>query len=253
MKSKNPKTVAIVTARGGNKSMPDKNIISIGGHPTVSYPIEAAKQAGLVDEVFVTTECEKIKKVGIEYGAKIIDRPAHLSQSDTNHGDVIIHAAQAVKEQYHDLEVVVILLGNTVTLDGAAIDESIKVLMSDRELDSCMTVWKAQDDHPYRAMRVNDSGYLESYLGGENISTNRQTYPDIYFYDQGPWTVRYSTLCRCLENEEKGPSPWWWMGKKCKGLERGWITGRDFHSPLDLWLSEKWIMDGRKDETFRRI
>src|SRR5690625_6013697 len=100
-----------------------------------------------------------------------------------------------------------------------------------------MTVWKAQDDHPLRAMIINEEGYLESFLKTETPDTNRQSYQDVYFYDQGPWTVRMSTILRSEQTKE-GPGPWWWMGKNCKAIERIWATGRDTHTRSEEHTSE---------------
>jgi CMP-N-acetylneuraminic acid synthetase len=232
--------VAIITAKGGNQSIQDKNIINVCGKPILYYPIKAAKEASLIDDVFISTECSKIKAVAKEYGVKIIDRPEELAQPDTNHGDVIVHAARFVKTNfYSDLEIVTILLGNTVMISGDIIDITVKKLYEDSSLDSCMTVWKAQDDHPYRAMMINRDGYLESFLKDLKVDINRQSYPDVYFYDQGPWTIRYDTIERCVKTKE-GPGPWWWMGKKSLPVERLWVTGRDIHSELDVAIAEWW-------------
>ncbi|RYZ25564.1 MAG: hypothetical protein EOP49_44455, partial [Sphingobacteriales bacterium] len=47
--------VAIITARGGSKSIVDKNIYKVGGKPMVHYPIQAATDALKIDKVFVST------------------------------------------------------------------------------------------------------------------------------------------------------------------------------------------------------
>jgi CMP-N-acetylneuraminic acid synthetase len=39
------------------------------------YPLLAAKNAKLVDKIYISTDSEKIKTIGREYGAEIIDRP----------------------------------------------------------------------------------------------------------------------------------------------------------------------------------
>ena len=231
--------VVIITARGGHQTIPDKNIYKINGMESIGYPIKAALKAELVSDVFVSTECAKIAKVSDKYGVKVIDRPASISKPDTNHGDVIVHAADFVQQNYcPDLTIVTILLGNMVMIKSEDIDRSIVILIKYPDASSCMTVWKAQDDHPYRAMRINKEGFLESFLTNFTPDTNRQSYPDVYYYNQGPWTFRYKHL---FENNEKkeGPGPWWWMGKRSIPIVQDWVTGRDFHGPLDLWISER--------------
>ncbi len=234
--------VAIITARGGSQSIPDKNTIDICGKPALGYVIEAAREASLINEVYVTTDSEKIKEVGLKYNCRIIDRPPHLSLPDTNHGDVMAQAVDIARKEYPDLNIVTVLLGNTVMVNGKLIDLSIQILDKNPEYDSVMSVWEAGDDHPYRALKIGEDGFLESFLNIE-AGTSRQYYPKVYYYDQGVWTFRY----QCVYQRD-GPTPWWWMGKRCFPVIRNWVTGRDFHSQLDLRIAEFWIQNNCRDE-----
>ncbi len=233
--------IALITAKGGNQSLENKNIIPIAGKPSMVWSLEAALSAKLVDEVFVSTECPWIKEVAEKHNARVIDRPDYLSQPLSNHGDVILHGAKsAQKILSKGISTVTILLGNTVMTTANDIDDAIEKTLSSDKVDSCMTVWKAQDDHPLRAMVINQYGYLESYLKGQTPDTNRQSYQDVYFYDQGPWTVKMSSLLRSEQTKE-GPGPWWWMGKNCLPVERLWVTGRDTHTQFDIDVAEWWL------------
>jgi N-acylneuraminate cytidylyltransferase len=235
------KNIVIVTAKGANESLADKNVFPVLGSPLVTYPIRAAHEARLVDDVFVSTDDDKIRRAAQAAGARIIPRPSHLARPDTNHGDVIVQASKEAAIMMGELPTTVtILLGNTSMIDGAIIDQSIERTISDSQIDSCMTVWVAQDDHPFRAMVISEQGYLEPFLNSDRPDTNRQSYPKVVFYDQGPWTVRYESLLRSMETKE-GPGPWWWMGKHCVPLERPWVTGRDVHTQLDIDIAEWWL------------
>ena len=89
------KIVSIITARGGSKGIPKKNIIDLNGKPLVSYSIEASKNSN-VDETWVSTENEEIQNISINYGAKVIERPKELAD-DIIHPDAsIIHLSQNV-------------------------------------------------------------------------------------------------------------------------------------------------------------
>ena len=61
--------VAIITARGGSKRIPRKNIRDFCGSPIIKYPIRAAVESGVFDEVMVSTDDEEIKNVAESYGA----------------------------------------------------------------------------------------------------------------------------------------------------------------------------------------
>ncbi|MBE5852441.1 MAG: pseudaminic acid cytidylyltransferase [Lachnospiraceae bacterium] len=65
------KTLAIITARGGSKRIPRKNIKNFLGKPILAYSIEAAVVSGIFDEVMVSTEDEEIAEIAKSYGAKV--------------------------------------------------------------------------------------------------------------------------------------------------------------------------------------
>lgn len=227
---------AIITARAGSKSIRDKNVHPVAGKPLVSYPAEAALASERIDRLFVSTDGEAIARVCTDLGSEVIERPEELRGDEVNHGDVIRHAVEWVDERHPDLENIVLLLGNTVMIDGALIDRCLGILDDEPDLDSVMTVWEAADDHPLRALEIHD-GLLRPYGGSERqVSTERQSYPRAYYYDQGVWAFRK----QCVERRD-GPNPWWWMGKRCRPVVRPWVTGRDIHTELDVGIAEWWV------------
>lgn len=74
------KTIAIIPARGGSKRLPQKNIKLLDEIPLLAHSILYAKaNSKIIDEVYVSTENQEIKKVALKYGAKVIDRPENIS------------------------------------------------------------------------------------------------------------------------------------------------------------------------------
>lgn len=63
--------IAIITARGGSKRIPRKNIKPFLGKPILEYSIEAALKAELFDEVMVSTDDEEIAQAACKVGAKV--------------------------------------------------------------------------------------------------------------------------------------------------------------------------------------
>jgi CMP-N-acetylneuraminic acid synthetase len=235
--------VAIITARKGSKSIQDKNVHVVCGRPLVAYPIAAAMEADKIEKVFISTDGESIASVGEEMGCEIIWRPSELGGDHVNHGDVIRHAVEYVDDRESALTNVVLLLGNTVMIDGSVIDEALTMLESNGDLDSVMTVWEAADDHPLRALEIHE-GVLRPYGGQErNVSTERQSYSTAYYYDQGVWAFRKE----CVQRQD-GPNPWWWMGKRSAPIVRPWVTGRDVHTHFDVGIAEWWLQRQRAPE-----
>jgi CMP-N-acetylneuraminic acid synthetase len=74
------KNIAIIPARGGSKRLPQKNIKLLDGIPLLSFSILFAQvNSEIIDEVYVSTDDQDIKRIALEYGAKVIDRPAAIS------------------------------------------------------------------------------------------------------------------------------------------------------------------------------
>ena len=73
--------IAIITARGGSKRIPRKNIKEFCGKPILAYSIEAALQSGLFDTVMVSTDDEEIAGIARRYGAEI---PFYRSERTAN-------------------------------------------------------------------------------------------------------------------------------------------------------------------------
>lgn len=61
--------LAYIPARGGSKGIPKKNIREICGLPLVAYSIRAARETGLFDRVFVSTDSQEIAEVSRVHGA----------------------------------------------------------------------------------------------------------------------------------------------------------------------------------------
>lgn len=77
------KTVAIITARGGSKRIPKKNIKDFCGKPIIAYSIEAARESGIFDEVMVSTDSEEIAAIAKSYGAAVPFLRSAAASSDT--------------------------------------------------------------------------------------------------------------------------------------------------------------------------
>lgn len=64
-------SVAVITARGGSKRIPHKNVKDFMGRPMIAYAIEAALRAELFDEVMVSTDDAEIAEIAQRHGASV--------------------------------------------------------------------------------------------------------------------------------------------------------------------------------------
>ena len=76
------KTIAIITARGGSKRIPKKNIKPFFGKPMIAYAIEACLEAGIFSEIMVSTDSEEIAEVARAHGAQVPFMRSERTSSD---------------------------------------------------------------------------------------------------------------------------------------------------------------------------
>lgn len=92
------KILFVVTARGGSKGVPRKNIRKVGGLPLIAYKIIAAQKCKYDKRIIVSTDDEEIARVALEYGAEVpFMRPAELATDSASSMDVMKHAMEWVE------------------------------------------------------------------------------------------------------------------------------------------------------------
>src|SRR5262245_16834240 len=87
--------LGLITARGGSKGIPRKNLVPLLGRPLLAYTCEAALASTSLARVVLSTDDEEIASVGRAEGIEVpFMRPAELSRDDTPSIDVAVHAVQ---------------------------------------------------------------------------------------------------------------------------------------------------------------
>lgn len=127
------KVIAIIPARGGSKGIPKKNIVDFCGRPLLAWSIQQAKQATLVDEVYVSTDSEEIGAVAKSYGAEVIVRPPAISGDTASSEDALVHALAYLKEKgLPDCEYVVFLQATSPLRESVDIDNAIRTITKEK-------------------------------------------------------------------------------------------------------------------------
>jgi N-acylneuraminate cytidylyltransferase len=92
--------VAIITARGGSKRIPGKNIKPFMGKPMIAYAIEACLGSGVFDEVMVSTDSQDIADIALQYGAQVpFMRSAKTSDDFASTFDVLEEVVQEYRNR----------------------------------------------------------------------------------------------------------------------------------------------------------
>ena len=96
----NEKAIAIITARGGSKRIPRKNIKEFCGEPIIKYSIDAAKESGCFSEIMVSTDDFEIAKIAQKFGAKV---PFMRSEKTSNDFATTSDVIEEVISEYHKI------------------------------------------------------------------------------------------------------------------------------------------------------
>jgi len=140
-----PRVLAVVPARAGSKRLPGKNLRTISGVSLIGWAVKAAKESRLVDDVFISTDCDRMLLEGMRYGAWPIKRPPELATDSAATDDVLVHVCRQMG--WAEVSLVVLLQPTVPDRRPGLVDECIERLL-DTGADSAFTghelhfVWK---------------------------------------------------------------------------------------------------------------
>jgi N-acylneuraminate cytidylyltransferase len=163
--------LAVITARGGSKRLPRKNMRELGGKPLILWTVEAAKKSRYIDRLILSSDDNETISACRAAGCEVpFVRPASLAQDSTPGVDPVLHALEAVEP--HDY---VVLLQPTSPLRSAAdIDAAIELCIG-KGASSCVSV-TACEKNPYWTQTVDSSGRLRPLLKREETGEKSQYY-----------------------------------------------------------------------------
>ncbi len=235
---------ALLIGREGSVGFPGKNVYPVLGKPLMAYPLLAARNSKLVDKIYISTDSEKIKSIGREYGAEIIDRPPELCTKEALGEHAFVHGYRTIMERMGTPpELVVLLFCNAATILPETIDEGITVLRNHPEYDSAVTVSRFNMWSPLRARKIGDDGLLHPFVPFEvfgnpkTLNCDRDSQGDVWFADMSVSIVRPT----CLEHLDEGLLPQKWMGQRIYPLKQwgGCDVDYEWQIPqVEFWLKK---------------
>ena len=180
---KKPYIVALIPAREGSQNIKNKNIRLLGKHPLIAYSIKAALLSNYLNDVFVTTDSEKIAKISNKYGAQTpFLRPKKISGNNSIDIEFFNHFLKYLNNQNYKIPDLIVHLSPTVPLrEKNIIDKSINYILKNPKATSLRSVNKI-DLSPYKIFYQNNN-YLKGFfneLKFEYYNLPRQKYPDTY-------------------------------------------------------------------------
>ena len=177
---KNTKVLAIITARGGSKGIPRKNIKDLAGKPLIAYTIAAANASQHLTRTIVSTDDEEISTIAKDHGGGVpFLRPAHLAEDESKSIDVISDLVTTLVEQGDSYDYIMILQPTSPLRTSGDIDAAIEMAV-DNDADSVMSMVELSDFSKKKIKKISDS-IIEPFFEAEgNESSRRQDLEPAY-------------------------------------------------------------------------
>lgn len=200
----------VTLARGGSKSIPQKNIKNLCGRPLIDYTIDAVIASKHFNgrNYLISTDSSKIAGACARPGVQVeANRPDYLSSDTATSGAALkhaTHAAEKINSIRYDLVVEVMATNPFKTADD--IDGCIDLVMRDNSFSSVVAVRRVFDEHPSRVKYLGDDGRLMSFWPEVLESRRQDLSPPAFIRAGSVYAVRRALIDHELryDNEHTG-------------------------------------------------
>ena len=180
--------LAVVTARGGSKGLPGKNIRPMHGKPLIQWTIKSAQNSKYLDKLFISTDSREIADVCEKAGAPVPElRPEELAQDKSSSMDVLVYTIELLEKQGEKYDYLILLEPTSPLRKEQDIDQMIELAVDNPEADGVISVGRVHLEHPSIVKKIDENGFICPYF--EHVPTfyQRQEEDAAYF----PYGVGY--------------------------------------------------------------
>jgi CMP-N,N'-diacetyllegionaminic acid synthase len=183
--------LVVITARGGSKGIPKKNIKLLNGKPLIQYSIDIAKAVADKKDICFTTDSDEITTVAKNLGLDIpYKRPDDLATDTANSQDVILHALETYETINNKTYDAVLLLQPTSPFRTLKqVNDCIKLF--DNSMDMVVST-KLASANPYYNLFEEENGFLTPSKKGN--FTRRQDCPNVYEFNGAIYVINSDSL-----------------------------------------------------------
>lgn len=180
------KCIAIITARGGSKRIPRKNIRDFCGKPIIAYSIQAALESGCFDIVMVSTDDDEIADISRKYGAQVPFMRSKKTSSDfATTSDVIKEVLQKYEDMGESIEYACCIYPTAPFITSDRLIEAIKLMKEKNPVEVIPVV--AFSFPPQRCFVINEEGKAQYKY--KEYKNSRSQDLEKYYHDAGQFYV----------------------------------------------------------------
>lgn len=181
--------LAIITARGGSKRLPRKNILPFYGKPIIEYSIQAALQSALFDAVMVSTDDKEIAGIAKKAGAEVpFFRSSENSDDYATTADVIEEVLKEYENRGKQVSTFCCLYPTAPFVTDKKLCQAMKLLKENPSAEGVVPV--VEYSYPPQRGLIAPQFFLE-FQYPENRLHRSQDLEPIY-HDAGQFYLRHT-------------------------------------------------------------
>ncbi|MDP3646175.1 MAG: acylneuraminate cytidylyltransferase family protein [bacterium] len=225
---KNIRILGLITARGGSKGIPRKNIKDLCGKPLIAYTIEAARGSKLLTRTVVSTDSDEIARIARSFGADVpFMRPAELSGDKSTSLEAAQHALRELNTEGDEPYDYLMILQPTSPLRTSADIDAAIAIAAKTGTDSVMGMVELPDFSPKKLKTIKD-GVIHPLLEDEGrMSAMRHDAPHVYKRNAAIYLTKTSLI---MVNDL--------FGSDSRAYIMPWERSVDINSLSDFELAE---------------
>src|SRR3989338_8980455 len=194
------KILGLVTARGGSKRVPRKNIKEFCGKPLLAWTIEVGKASGVFDRFVLSTEDSEIAEVGKQYGIEVpFTRPTELASDTAGSFCVVKHAIEWLRDnEKYEAPWIILLEPSSPGRQVFHLQEIVKLLDERTDFDSLVGVSETPGHFSFLKQLTPDQNGILTRVGDgailRNLIHRNQDVPKSYFINSAVYAFKTANL-----------------------------------------------------------
>lgn len=183
---KDKSILAVIPARSGSKGLLNKNLTLLNGKPLVSWPISAAIESKICDQIVCSTDSAEIAEVAENFGAEVPWlRPKALASDETSTAEVLLHVIDYFKSNQQYFDYILLLEPTSPLTNSQDILEAMHLISTNNSIcDSLVSVTQNVAGHPDFTFRMDSTSKIISSINPEKwVHKRRQDIQRCYYIE----------------------------------------------------------------------
>lgn len=221
--------LTVITARGGSKGIPRKNMVLLGGKPLLSYTFESILAAHLEGRIVVSTNDNEIEQFSRTFSVEVIKRPHEISGDTASSESALLHALDVVARSGFHPEAVLTLQPTSPFRKPETIKKFVEKFFQIK--DSFDAMLSVNENRDVFWIPAPDGSFRRLF---PDAPRRRQERTPLFLENSALYITKVDVLRKTKSV----------LGEKTAGFVIGQEEALDINEPMDLLFADFYIKYG---------